>query len=332
MSDKPTFKYFYGAEADMFNFYRLPKALFTNDYFKELFLPAKVLYGIMLDRMSLSIKNHWFDDQNRPYIYFGIEDAIEYLNCSKGTAVKAIQALDEETGIGLIEKCRHGQGKANRFYVKSFVVNEKVEDKKADEKSVDNFSEFQNLDNKNSKIWNSRSLKNELQEVQNLNPNNTKNNNTLQSDTESNLIVSDDRTIRVSRGYDAIGEADAYAELIKSNIEYECLMERYQDPSEREIVDGLYALILETVLCKNEYIHIAGNKYPANLVKSKFEKLEFMHVQYVMDMMRKNTTKVRNIKKYMLAALFNAPTTMTSYYQAEVNHDFPQYVGTGTHD
>ena len=326
MSDKPTFKYFYGAEADMFNFYRLPKALFTNDYFKDLFLPAKVLYGIMLDRMSLSIKNRWFDDQNRPYIYFGIEDAIEYLNCSRGTAVKAIQALDEETGIGLIEKCRHGQGKANRFYVKSFVINEQGEGKKAEDKNVDNFSEVQNLDDKKSKIYTSRSSKNGIQEVQILAPNKTNINNTLQSNTESNPIVSADRPIRVSRGYDAIGEAEAYAKLIKSNIDYDCLLERYGAPGEREVVEGLYTLIMETVLSKNEYIHIAGNKYPANIVKSKFEKLNFLHVEYVMDMMRINTTKVRNIKKYLLAALFNAPTTMTSYYQAEVNHDFPQYV------
>ena len=74
MDKKMNFKYFYGTEADQFSFYRIPKALFTNDCFKELSSDAKILYGLMLDRMSLSIKNQWFDEENRAYIYFSIED------------------------------------------------------------------------------------------------------------------------------------------------------------------------------------------------------------------------------------------------------------------
>ena len=74
MEKKMTFNYFYGTEADQFSFYRIPKALFTDSYFKDLSSDAKILYGLMLDRMSLSIKNQWFDDKNRAYIYFSIED------------------------------------------------------------------------------------------------------------------------------------------------------------------------------------------------------------------------------------------------------------------
>ena len=76
MEKKMTFNYFYGTEADQFSFYRIPKALFTDSYFKDLSSDAKILYGLMLDRMSLSIKNQWFDDKNRAYIYFSIEDII----------------------------------------------------------------------------------------------------------------------------------------------------------------------------------------------------------------------------------------------------------------
>ena len=97
------------------------------------------------------------------------------------------------------------------------------------------------------------------------------------------------------------------------------LKERH--PYDQELLDGICDLILETVLCKNTDIVIASNSYPAELVKSKLLKLNGMHIEYAMDCLEKNTTKVRNIRKYMLAVLFNAPSTAGGYYQAEVNHD-----------
>ena len=112
MEEKVTFKYFYGDEADAYTFYRIPKQLFTSDYFKELSTDAKVLYGLMLDRMALSIKNEWLDAENRAYIYFSIEDVMELLNCGHNKAVKSMQELDVDGGIGLIEKKRRGMGKS----------------------------------------------------------------------------------------------------------------------------------------------------------------------------------------------------------------------------
>lgn len=119
MEKKMTFNYFYGTEADQFSFYRIPKALFTDSYFKDLSSDAKILYGLMLDRMSLSIKNQWFDDKNRAYIYFSIEDIMELLNCGRNKAIKSMRELDDETGIGLIEKRRQGFGKVNVIYQKN---------------------------------------------------------------------------------------------------------------------------------------------------------------------------------------------------------------------
>ena len=115
----------------------------------------------------------------------------------------------------------------------------------------------------------------------------------------------------------------AYADIIRKNLEIDFLRERY--PFDGELVEGIYDLVLETVLTKGETIIISSNEYPTQLVKSKFLKLNSSHVEYVIDCMQANTTKVRNIKKYLLSALFNAPTTISSYYQAAVNFDFPQY-------
>ena len=96
---------------------------------------------------------------------------------------------------------------------------------------------------------------------------------------------------------------------------------------DQEMVEGIFDLILETVLSKNGEITISGDVYLKNLVKSKFLKLNYSHVEYVINCLGKNTTKVRNIKSYLLASLFNAGSTISSYYRAEVNHDMPQYAG-----
>ena len=121
-----------------------------------------------------------------------------------------------------------------------------------------------------------------------------------------------------------LDEYHAYANIIRENMEIDILYQQY--PYDKELLDGIYDLILETVLCKSGNVIIASNEYPLQLVKSKFLKLNSSHIQYVMDCLKETTSKVRNIKKYLLAALFNAPATMKSYYQAEVNHDMPQFV------
>lgn len=314
MSEKITFSYIYGQEADMLSFYRIPKLLFTNDYFRELSTDAKVLYGLMLDRMSLSIKNKWFDAENRAYIYFSVEDTMELLNCKKNKALDTIKALEE---YSLIERKRQGQGKPAITYVKSFMeeVAEQVQklEKPTSESEV-SVSEVGKTNFLRLEKQTSRSLKNKPLEVGKINPNKNNINNTEMNNP--NLILSGD----VNAGLD---EYHAYANIIRENMEIDILYQQY--PYDKELLDGIYDLILETVLCRTDSVCIASNQYPAQLVKSKFLKLNSSHIQYVMDCLKETTSKVRNIKKYLLAALFNAPTTMRSYYQAEVNHDFPQY-------
>lgn len=111
----------------------------------------------------------------------------------------------------------------------------------------------------------------------------------------------------------------AYRELIRDNIGYDDLLIAH--PHDRELVEGIADLILETMISRKEYILIASSSYPAEIVKAKLMKLKFSHIEYILFCMERNTTKVNNIKKYLLAALFNAPSTIDGYYRAEVNHD-----------
>ena len=308
MEKKMTFNYFYGTEADQFSFYRIPKALFTDSYFKDLSSDAKILYGLMLDRMSLSIKNQWFDDKNRAYIYFSIEDIMELLNCGRNKAIKSIRELDDETGIGLIEKRRQGFGKVNVIYVKTFMP-EKTDEKKFDEE-LQKFKKQTSVENE------------EPAEVYILNPNNTNLSDTEMNDNKSNHIISVDE-----KRFDSDNcseDYQAYENLVKETIDYESLEVTHHDDMRQ--VDEIVNLIVETVMCKNDKILIASNWYPASLVKKKFLMLTYSHIEYVLHCMSGNTTKVKNIKKYLLAALFNAPSTMNGYYQAEVNHDMPGLV------
>ena len=308
MEKKMTFNYFYGTEADQFSFYRIPKALFTDSYFKDLSSDAKILYGLMLDRMSLSIKNQWFDDKNRAYIYFSIEDIMELLNCGRNKAIKSMRELDDETGIGLIEKRRQGFGKVNVIYVKTFMP-EKTDEKKFEEE-LKKFKKQTSVENEEST------------EVYISNPNNTNLSDTEMNDNKSNQIVSADENR--SDGDNRSDDYQAYENLVKETIDYESLEVTHHDDMRQ--VDEIVNLIVETVMCKNDKILIASNWYPASLVKKKFLMLTYSHIEYVLHCMSGNTTKVKNIKKYLLAALFNAPSTMNGYYQAEVNHDMPGLV------
>ena len=112
--------YYYADEADQFTFYRLPKALFMNDQYKGLSGDAKILYGLMLDRMGLSTKNGWMDDNGKVYIYFTLEDVQSHLNCRRDKGMKLLAELDDLKGVGLIERIRQGQGKPAVIYVKKF--------------------------------------------------------------------------------------------------------------------------------------------------------------------------------------------------------------------
>ena len=114
------YEYFYGAQAEQFSFYRIPKALFTEPNFRELSTDAKVLYGILLDRMSLSLKNQWLDAQNKVYIIFTVEEIMDALNCANQKATRLMVELEKQAG--LIERKREGLGRPNLIYVKNFAA------------------------------------------------------------------------------------------------------------------------------------------------------------------------------------------------------------------
>ena len=319
LSEKITYSYYTSALASQNAFFRLPRALYEKECFRGLSNDAKTLYALMLDRMSLSLANQWLDEDGKVYINYSLEDIMTTLNCGKTKAVALLKELDSESGIGLIEKKNMGIAKASVFYVMNFIC----EDETAEEKQgLDSSEERAGIVSaEEDAVFNNRTHacpENEHDHVQNLNPN--KNNINKTNMSKTNPILSINLTPE-----ETIDEIEGYREIIKENIEYGSLLLAH--PYDQEMVEGIFDLILETVLSKNEEITIAGDVYPKNLVKSKFLKLNYSHVEYVINCLGKNTTKVRNIKSYLLASLFNAGSTISSYYRAEVNHDMPQFAG-----
>lgn len=115
------YDYFYGAESEQFSFYRIPKVLFTDERFRSISAEAKILYGLLLDRMNLSAKNGWLDKDGKVYIIFTIEDIMDAMGCADQKAGKLLFELEKK--CGLIERKRQGLGKPNLIYVKNFIVS-----------------------------------------------------------------------------------------------------------------------------------------------------------------------------------------------------------------
>lgn len=306
--EKIQFDYYRGMEAEQYSFYRVPKILFTAECFKELSCEAKVLYGLLLDRISLSMKNHWLDEEERVYIIFTVEEIAELLNCGTQKAVKLLKELDSEKGIGLIEKKRLGLGRPNVIYVKNFLVQ------KNDEENSD-ISDLQNCENHNSGV-----VKTTIQECPKSQSNNTDINKTENNETESGNILSNLICPEKEKTIDEIEQRNTYREIIRENISYECF--RNDTPHAREEVDELVELMVEVMVMPDQgKIRIAGEDKLVSLVKSQFMKLTHAHIEYVCLCLNKNTTKVGNIKSYLLTAFYNSVLTINHYYQAEVNHD-----------
>lgn len=389
MEEGLKFDYYYGVQSEQFSFYRIPRLLIKDQHFKGLSSDAKLLYGLMLDRMALSMKNHWLDNENRAYIIYSISNVMEDINCSKPTCVKIMKELDS---FGLIERKRKGLGKPDIIYVKNFAVLEDSQEQ--DEESSDSADTFEenkpvmsnenitsegkqdelpevkdfNFNNeayglemveteeifkekeqispnvgvnsgiskkselpevKDFNFWNEKTLtsggKESLPlEVKNLAPNYNNNNYDNQSynyiiqSYQSNLSSQADQACKDE--IDTIGNTDAYIQQIKKNLDYDFYMTNDVAYMDKDLLKELFVIICDVVCTKSETIKISGYVYSCDYVRSKFLRLTSNHVMYVMDCIKNTTTKIANIKAYLLVALFNAPSTIDHYYQQEVRH------------
>ena len=211
---------------------------------------AKTLYGILLDRMSLSVKNGWLDGQGRVYIIFPVQEVMDALGCADNKATKLFRELEN---AGLVERKRRGLGKPNLIYVKNF----------ADPR-------YRNRDKNDSGT----------------------------ADSEEG---------------DDTDERTQLEEYFSQSLEVDLLLRLC--PDEEDAIYQIVDLLVDTCSTKRKMLRIAGDDKPTEVVRSRLKKLNADHIKFVLDSLAENTAPVRNMKQYLLATLYNAPTTMNLYYE-----------------
>lgn len=332
------FPFHYGQEAESYTFYRVPKILFTAEAFDHLSTDAKLLYGILLDRMQLSVRNSWIDADGKVFIYYPRQNIMDALTCGNKKAGQLLAELDDRHGIGLITRIHQGLGKPDKIYVHKCVVPElKVREAPCsddgpgclpDEDRGVETTRPEVLKGHVQRCQNDTSggVKRTRPEVSKGSCNDTEGNKTEINDTEmseTDHILSDPEDDASysdgSDGKDVIGEYYAYRDYFEQKCSLENI--RRENPYHTDMVDEILEILTDTCCSRRAVIRIGGEDKPAQIVKSKFMKLDGEHIRYVLKCFLENTTKVRSIKQYLLAALYNAPMTIGSYYTALVNHD-----------
>ncbi len=279
-----TLDYFYGQSGELFSYFRIPKALFQDSRFRQLSTDARTLYGILLDRMSLSVKNGWMDKQGRVYIIYTVREVQESLCCAEHKAVKLFRELEE---IDLIERKRRGLGRPSLIYVKDFTTE---------------LSKMHNLNCANS---NSGAAQSAIQEQPKPQANKTDKNKTERNKPDpihsGNIL-------------------EQLEDYFYQELEVELLLRLF--PDDEDTIYQIVDLLVDTCATKRRMLRIAGDDKPAEVVRSRLKKLNADHIRFVLNSLAENATPVRNMKQYLLASLYNAPTTMNLHYQNLTNRDF----------
>ena len=334
------FDYFYGSEAEQFTFYRIPKILITSQFFKKVSDSAKLLYGLMLDRMSLSIRNGWLDDDNRAYIFFTTNDVMEQMSCGTEKATKMLAELDSEKGIGLIERVKQGQGRPAIIYLKKFYD---LEDKDTTSQSSTSKNENQAFEESKNKTFENRKTRLseiESQEFRKSKNKTFENRKSRVSETESqdfrkskcnynninytdiNYIYPINQDSYNIQNSDQTEERwiDRYTKTvdeIKKQIDYDYLI----NYAERDIVDEVVNIMAEVMTIPRPKYKIEGDfvEYDAvlnNLKKITAEQLEVCLLAY-----SRQRQRIRNPKAYWISVLYNIPLTSNIVLQNMVNSD-----------
>ena len=284
---KVKFDYYYGAEAEQFTFVRVPRIFFTDkEHFGMLSTDAKILYSLLLERMSLSRKNNWIDEENRVFIIFKIEEIEDKLNCGHEKACNILKELDDENGIGLISKRRRGMGQPAIIYVKNFILKDE-EPSESEPRSPETGS----------------------QEVGKSESNYIENNYTEKSYIEDQSIHLSAAEQKISDKMDKMDRTAAEVS-VKEQIDYDDLMS-HKDETVRSMVEEVKDLIVD-VICGERNIFNGGQRVSDETAKSAFRKLTSEHIWYVLQNIENYSGTIKRIDHFLLTSLYNAAYTMTN--------------------
>lgn len=297
-------EYFYGEQADSYSFYRIPRQLITGEKYKGLSVEAKLLYGMMLDRMGLSLRNGWLDKTGRVYIYYTVEEIQSDLGCGHVKAGRLLAELDTVKGIGLIERVRQGQGKPTKIYVKKFSPDPPPQ---GEQSGLPRQPQNGGQD----------SAKAEVRSAASCRSGHTESGGADRQKPAGSYIENNYPESSYTDQSTDPEEVEQLTETVREQIDYPLLALSYPEDDP----DCILELICDVLSSSSPGIKIGGETIPTAKVQTRFRRLQFDHVAYVLDSLRETTTKIINIRAYLLTALYNAPLTIGPYYSAAVRHD-----------
>ncbi len=317
------FDFFKGNETEQYMFYRVPQVLFTDEQFKKISCEAKLLYGFLIDRTSLSVKNNWLDKSGNVFVYFTLEEAKEKLNIGTG---KSVKIFDELERIGLIIRKKQGQGNPTKIYVMNFtkqisktstqVTKDKVQTSKKRKSESD--VEVKTSENRKSKV-----SKNGSVDFQKSKPNHT---NRIILTESNQSYLSNDTQEKAKEKSENDGQTDLIEDIkedIKYQIDYDICLERLDELGiTADTLDLIVDILLEPYTCKSEMI-VNSQSLSPQIVQAQFKKISFDHIQYIFDSMKATTQnhRIKNLRGYLRTCLYNAPHTIDQFYTNEANYD-----------
>ena len=328
-------------------FFRLPKVLFLDERYRGLSTDAKVLYALMLDRMGLSIRNGWTDKAGRVFIYFTLEEIRKLLGCGHGKATGLCRELED---AALIERGpQMKKGRPQPIYVRDFACVYGKHAAPGLEKAPEKSQTADSPDEENrQREPDTAKLSPRFQQTFPQKPGGggkpappmsesggadaenrphgcrkpaASNTDFIKMDLSNTYpsIVSFPRGMPPADGMD---RADV-SQTIRENISYDILLQKR--PDEKSRIDGIVSLLTDTVCSRRPYLRISGENIPIEDVRERLLSLDDGHIEYVFDCMDESTVPIGNIRAYLLTALYNAPLTIDSYYDAKVRRDMALY-------
>ncbi|MCR4813435.1 MAG: replication initiator protein A [Lachnospiraceae bacterium] len=302
------FDYYYGAESDSFNFIQVPKFLFTDPYFQTMKSDSKILYSFMLDRMSLSRKNEWFDEKRRVYIIYTMEEIMESVGCGH---TKCVDLLKELTNFGLIERVKRGLGKPDIIYVKDFLhaieeplnTDKYTDFRKTEVKTSASNTDFRKTELKTSVNRNSGLPENGTQDIRKSEASNTDLNNTNNIKTDMSYT---NPLPLLQQTEDAPSETEEdEEEKVKKQINYDRLIWKHQD--NKKLLAYILSQMTEMLSEKKSKTELSSGRYEDTiLVKKKLESITFDDIESLLQMLPdKSENNVKNPRGYIRICLFN---------------------------
>ncbi len=364
-------QYFYQSQQDQYTFYRIPKALIKGVRYQHVTMEAKLLYGILLDRMSLSCKNDWCDASGKVFIIYTLEELMEDFSCSDKTATKLLRELEQSD---LIVRRRQGLGKPSLIYVKQIQQSEpvisprrlrkqqqrqnrtmyraynctnnstgKIADgvKEYDNEQMQKDSDYQtekriNIQTNNGTDSNHTARQNDSaafvtdHEQNNLQAQPCAVNRKNSDCGHGNFTTLDREKVRGNKTEKNYTEPNKKEEgeaaprswktMVQEQLEYDWLLESY--PHDQSAIKAMVTIIADAMNSADDAImKVGGRERRMDDVKEQLLQLDSGHIEYVLEYLQYNTSKVQNVYGYLLTILYNAPLTMDLYYEKLVRHD-----------